>query len=172
MITEKQYCKHCGVEIDERYIKRVYCSRSCRNKANPRRAVEVPKLPKICVVCGKSFLAKRSDCKYCSGTCRDKARYLRKPRQSRSMQTYWRGRRHFVLEKQDGLCWLCQKPIAPESGFNVHHLEGDHDPMNENVVALHRGCHTQLHGVSLIVKDGEITFESPVIEQVRERIKG
>ncbi len=162
-------CKRCGKEL--RQEQKTYCSRSCRNKDNPRQFVETATIPKTCLICGKDFLAKRKDRKYCSDQCNWKARQQRAPKRVRPDQTYWRKHRHEVLETQEGKCWLCLKEIGSDSGFNVHHLKGDHDPRSDDVIALHRECHIHFHKVNLVIINGEITFESSILSQVKERLK-
>jgi len=162
-------CQFCGKPLVGQQQK--FCSRSCHNKGQPRQFKELPHIPKVCAICGKSFLATRCDRKYCSNTCRERQRQLRRPRKPKADQTLWRKRRHEIWEKQHGLCWLCEKPMERDEGFNVHHLTGDHDPRSNDVVALHRACHTQFHKVSLIVENSVIRFESPIIEQVSRKLR-
>ena len=161
-------CKFCGKEIDE---KRIYCSRSCRNKANPRQGHEEPHIPKICEICGKEFLATRRDRKYCSDSCNWTARRRRQPQRLRPDQTYWRKHRQEVLDRQNGLCWLCCGEIGPSTTFEVHHLQGDHDPRSDDVIALHRGCHNQFHKVDLLIVNGQIVYRAQIHDQVLRRLK-
>ena len=161
-------CKYCGNEITG--TGKVYCSRACRNRANPRQAKETAKLEKVCEVCGKTFMAKRRDRLYCSKNCNWKARQLRKPRGEQPDQTFWRKHRGEVLEGQKGLCWLCQEPIT-EGIYDVHHLQGDHDPRSDDVVALHKSCHSLFHKVTLVIQNGNIEFQTPILGQVQDRIR-
>ena len=162
-----QNCKYCGKELTEKQKR--YCSRSCRNKDNPRQATEKATIPKTCEICGKAFLAKRKDRKYCSDTCNWKARLQRQPRRPQPGQTYWRKHRFEVLERQDDKCWLCQKTIDMEEKFAVHHLKGDHDPFSDDVVALHSSCHNLMHQVSIIIDGDRLCFLGQAFEFLSNR---
>jgi len=137
----------------------------------PRHKKEQPHIPMECAVCGRKFLATRRDRQYCSEACKDKRRLQRRPRVPLANQTIWRKRRYEIWEAQGRKCWLCGKPIEKDEGFNVHHLSGDHDTYAEDVVALHRSCHTQLHSISLLIKDGKIVFDSPIVELVKTKLQ-
>jgi len=52
-----------------------YCSQRCCNDAymERRRQRHIVSLQKKCVVCGKSFTAKRADTRYCSPACKQSA---------------------------------------------------------------------------------------------------
>lgn len=73
-------CQHCGivfywVDKGKHGIVRKYCSGRCANDAYilRRKARHKAALQRICPVCGKTFVAKRTDSVYCEGACRQKA---------------------------------------------------------------------------------------------------
>jgi len=157
-------CKFCGKEIDE---KRTYCSRACRNKANPRRFTEEPHVEKVCVQCGKPFLSRRTNRLYCSNACNWKTRTERKPRRAFPDQTYWQKRRDTIRNGQQNLCWLCHKELPAR--FDVHHLQGDHDVRISPVAALHKKCHTKMHKITLCTDGILYWFEGEVIELIQKK---
>ena len=74
---EAKKCLYCGKKFKSVNKNQLYCSYDCRLKAMYKRNREkyVPKGKEheaICVVCGKSFIAKAAG-KYCSDECRKKA---------------------------------------------------------------------------------------------------
>lgn len=160
---ERKHCKECGGEMDRR--NKSFCSRSCRNVYESR----VPKeIDKICVVCGKSFIANRPTRKYCSDECNWKAQAKRRSKnQSKPGQSVWRHRRPVIASNQRNLCWLCGEDFGQR--YDIHHLDyGDYSPYSENVVALCRSCHNHIHHVTVSVnEDGELTFHGKAIDLLR-----
>ena len=79
-------CAGCGSEVvfgmsEFQYRKRVYCSDACRKryarKRHKQRTATREEHERACEVCGRAFLAKRSDAKTCSDACRQRAYRLR-----------------------------------------------------------------------------------------------
>ena len=79
-------CAGCGSEVvfgmsELQYRKRVYCSDACRRryarKRHKQRTATREEHERACEVCGRAFLAKRSDAKTCSDACRQRAYRLR-----------------------------------------------------------------------------------------------
>jgi hypothetical protein len=70
-------CDHCArsIRIPRRYkLKLIVCGEACRRaiyaaQAKLRRA----HYPEPCIVCGESFMPKRTDSRYCSSACRQAA---------------------------------------------------------------------------------------------------
>lgn len=68
-------CVHCGGEFEiaddnSRSKKREYCSDRCKNRARDMRKKGVPVvIEKVCVECGKTYIAKRHDSVTCGRDC-------------------------------------------------------------------------------------------------------
>ena len=167
-------CPYCKKGFDEGWNKKQkYCSRACRNRSVTRAGFKQPhKYTLTCVVCDKEFKAPYPNGKYCSVRCRQKyhytQRYKRNPDWERSRATsIWRKQRKIVLGKQDGKCWLCDKPI--DGIFEVHHLLGPSDdlPTSEDVAAFHRGCHNRIHNLSLCTDGKTFWVEGRVLDELK-----
>ena len=163
-------CLNCGKEIPKRNA--TYCSRACRNKHLVRRDFEEnPKYPRTCKVCGKEFLAKRPNRMYCSVACNKHAEYRRRVGPRRASQSkIWRAKRMKVFLQQEGKCWLCDKDIADVT-FNLHHTTpGDHEDESDDVVALCVPCHSNIHKVTVYLKDdGTIGFVGEAIKLLQNK---
>ena len=79
-------CAGCGSEVvfgmsEFQYRKRVYCSDACRKRYGRKRYAtehkERTEHERACEVCGRTFLARRSDARTCSAACRQRAYRLR-----------------------------------------------------------------------------------------------
>ena len=159
-------CQNCGKKLEKG--QKTYCSRACRNKANPRQYREIPSIPTTCVVCGAEFLATRKDRLYCSAICNKRAQQERRPKRSMPGQTYWRKKRDVVFREQNGVCWLCSEPMD-KNRFDVHHLRDDHDLFSEDIVALHRECHVQMHRVTVRVVGDSLEFHGKAVDLLKEK---
>lgn len=68
-------CRHCGeyFEVDEsnhHERKREYCSNLCRNREHDKRKNGGPvRIEKVCVECGKTYIARRCDSVTCGREC-------------------------------------------------------------------------------------------------------
>ena len=68
-------CRHCGeyFEIDgsnHHERKREYCSKLCRNREHDKRKNGGPvMIEKVCVECGKTYIARRCDSVTCGREC-------------------------------------------------------------------------------------------------------
>jgi len=52
-----------------------------------------------------------------------------------------------LLKKQQGRCHACGLVLTPSALVDIHHLDGDHsNNRRENLAAVHRHCHDQIHG--------------------------
>lgn len=85
-------CRHCGGDFevdgnDHHQRKIEYCSKLCRNRAHHMRKVGGPKeYEKVCLECGKTYIAKRCD----SVTCGRECNYERNKRRVREAGVAWR----------------------------------------------------------------------------------
>ena len=66
----KYACVVCGTEFETSYKNKKYCSEDCKTKANKENYVEREPKIKICIVCGKEFVAK-ANARTCSTECRE-----------------------------------------------------------------------------------------------------
>jgi RNA-directed DNA polymerase len=52
-----------------------------------------------------------------------------------------------VLKQQRGRCQACGLVFTPQALVEIHHLDGDHgNNRQDNLTAIHRHCHDQIHG--------------------------
>jgi predicted nucleic acid-binding Zn ribbon protein len=71
------HCEQCGEPVYvERgpILKRIFCGEPCRNAFYNARRQRKASESLVCVQCGETFAAKRSDARYCSAKCRQQAR--------------------------------------------------------------------------------------------------
>ena len=71
----KHTCKHCGEKFLSVKKVRVYCSKSCKGKAqygNGRRITHARTLN--CALCGQEFVANANNARFCSKRCGNRAR--------------------------------------------------------------------------------------------------
>jgi RNA-directed DNA polymerase len=56
-------------------------------------------------------------------------------------------RRAALLKKQHGRCEACRLFFKPEDRIEIHHLDGNRsENRHNNLAAVHRHCHDQIHG--------------------------
>lgn len=168
---KERRCANCGKPLGKSRNK-TYCSRTCRNKHLTRKDMEEePKYPRVCVVCGKEFLARRPNRKYCSEECNWKVQGIkkRKPVYKVPQGKLWNEARDHAYEKQDGNCWLCGKPL--DGLYDLHHLKyGDHDPQSKELVALCKSCHNKIHHITANIEaDGSLSFHGEAINLLKEK---
>lgn len=82
----KTACVLCGEVFFTQNSRAIYCSDTCKYRANTIRQAARKRMDhdKVCGICGASFTAKRGDAKYCSAACKQKA-YRVTIRHSRSV---------------------------------------------------------------------------------------
>ncbi len=52
-----------------------------------------------------------------------------------------------LLKRQHGRCQACGLVFTPPALIEIHHLDGDHSNNRyDNLAAIHRHCHDQIHG--------------------------
>ncbi len=52
-----------------------------------------------------------------------------------------------LLKRQHGRCQACGLVFTPQALIEIHHLDGDHcNNRYDNLAAIHRHCHDQIHG--------------------------
>lgn len=52
-----------------------------------------------------------------------------------------------LLKSQQGRCKACELVFTPQALIEIHHLDGDHrNNRYDNLAAVHRHCHDQIHG--------------------------
>lgn len=74
MSAMKKTCKNCGIEFTATNIRREYCSKSCRTKAEKQRKKDRGSVKtSFCAYCGKPFLRCPSNKKYCNYLCANQA---------------------------------------------------------------------------------------------------
>jgi hypothetical protein len=132
---------------------------------------EEPKYPKVCAICGETFLGKRANRKYCSDECNWKAQHERKKARNpvrSSQKKVWKDKRQEQYAQQNGKCWLCEQEIEL---FDLHHMEpNDRSPYSENLVALCKACHNQIHHVTVYIKpDGTLGFHGEALDLLRRK---
>ena len=140
---EVKFCKECGNEIGRN--NKSFCSRACRNIFYNKHPDVIEK---ICVVCGKTFMAQRHNRIYCSTQCNNHAKGVRTKEQRKGQKKpqgkIWNEKRQRILKEQNNQCWLCDKKL--EDKFELHHMEyGDHSVESESLVVLCKSCHNRIH---------------------------
>lgn len=94
-------------------------------------AAHSPLPKKICEYCGAEFVPANAKQRYCITRCGHTANTDRK---------YFGGNRRNTVGLADGICQLCGRNDA--KGLSSHHVLGkENDPLNQDLVALCRGCH-------------------------------
>lgn len=87
--------------------------------------------PQTCPNCGREFYALTKKQRTCSKRCTAQ-RYVD--------EKYFGGRRNTAIGLAEGICQLCEKSVT--KGLTAHHVLGkEHDPENQYLIALCRGCH-------------------------------
>ena len=82
--TKKYVCKNCGREFSALNIgTHFYCSKKCQKAAYYKRTVNYSK---VCVVCGKLFIAKTKNAQTCSQACAGILRWKNLPRYKHVMK--------------------------------------------------------------------------------------
>lgn len=154
-------CPYCNEEFKGRK-ERVYCSRSCRNKANPPeftkehrnnlskslKGLRSGEKNPVYGKCGKdswTYGTKRTE------ECKAHLSELKKGKYLLENNPNWKGGKSFELypvefskelktkiRKRDNFtCRICGK-----NGFDVHHIDYDKNNSNEeNLITLCRRCH-------------------------------
>jgi RNA-directed DNA polymerase len=66
-----------------------------------------------------------------------------------------RGTTRYLWREQGGKCLVCDQPLTPETGWQIHHLlwrtRGGDDTI-ANLALLHPNCHRQVHSEGLVVE--------------------
>ena len=68
------FCALCGKKKRTSNIQQIYCSESCKNRANYQRRLKKTNKalgPRICDRCGKEYQPKHGNARYCSVKCRN-----------------------------------------------------------------------------------------------------
>ena len=85
----------------------------------------------VCPYCHNEFYPMTAKQKTCSRKCSD---------DMKRDESYFGGNRRKTVGLAEGICQLCLQ--LKDSGLSAHHVLGkQHDPNNECLVALCRGCH-------------------------------
>lgn len=154
-ITKKQTnCLQCGCDIHPVTKKQKFCSHSCAASFNNRGKNRNKKDYKqvVCLNCGKIFLQKRHREKYCSKECfvnNRKDEIIKNFLNGKSTDIQVRDNiiRKYIIEKQNGLCALCNclpfhngKPLV----FIIDHIDGNFANNNpKNIRAICPNCNSQ-----------------------------
>ena len=139
-------CNICGKAIYRRPFqiesRPVYCSQACAGKAQRK--------PRVCPVCGKEFLADRSEQKTCSHACanvnRTGMRYRLSSRPKKDKADDSRTLKKRLIEERGPRCERCG--YSNVDILVVHHIirrsdGGTNDPENLQVVCPN--CHAEIH---------------------------
>lgn len=111
------------------------CSYNYRNKKNNSWRINSAN----CGRCGKSLVGLRSNAIYCSRTCKSLDHNFKNKRKTRATTT---ARRREIWVRDQGCCYICQKPVGPKE-FELDHLipvsrGGNSNP--ENLAVSCRFC--------------------------------
>jgi 5-methylcytosine-specific restriction endonuclease McrA len=157
----RKTCPYCGIEFKARKSS-VYCSRSCRNKANPIRYTEDMKAKHREACSGNNAgesnpsYGKKGVDSWTYGTKRteevkQRLSELKKGKYRLENNPNWKGGKSFEvyppefsrelktgIRRRDGFtCQFCGK-----NGFDVHHIDYDKNNNTENnLITLCKKCH-------------------------------
>lgn len=140
-------CAFCGIAIERRHSRAIYCSKSCSAKASHRRDPEARKrhqaryrasakgkaakqrylYTRTCMVCEGSWRTERRQAKYCSMICRDFA--LWGPRSCpwsppMTALTLWVRPEHQTVEPSPPRLWVSGPCAWCGDDFTVHSESG------------------------------------------------
>ncbi|MEN6621962.1 MAG: hypothetical protein ABFD50_10480 [Smithella sp.] len=191
---EPRACVICGKSFtpSRRTPNAVTCSSECNIKRQQAKDKEMRdgqrneklRQGKDCPVCGIRFFPKTLSQKFCSEKCRlEKKKEVQRKnaatipsevKSARSKKCRWSGNWLKSIERDEYKCQLC----GSMDGVVVHHLNGRGERRKngkrianrcdslDNLVSLCTQCHRDIHGVFLILQDGEWVVYSPLFEEL------
>jgi len=120
-IEEKIKCIICGNECIKIQSNHKYCSRKCFNVTRRKRRIEYSK---VCKLCNKNFICKRSTANFCSAICSRKVYYRNKPdllKATRKRSSY--NLKEKLFNMYGRYCYCCGQS---EPGFlTLDHVKND-----------------------------------------------
>jgi len=191
-IAEPRICLECGKEFTPiaSHALAQRCSKECnsvhqhRELSDKRRLTMLEKLsiPKVCSVCSKEYLPNHVQQNFCSDECKgigalEKAKKYTKTldpgvKTNRNRKRRLDGNWYTVMERAEYKCQLC----GNTENIRVHHLDGVRERKDgkkqgnndiNNLMVLCEQCHKDIHGIFLVLKDGEWVIKGKIFDKLK-----
>ena len=175
-------CLVCGKEVSTKVRSKAVCSRECKlarrrqlwRKANPAHDGN----PIYCGECGQAFVPNKYiayKARFCSVSCKDRAKsrsqYHRHREKNLARSTAWRihnkwsGNWYAAMRRDDFKCTIC----GSAEHILVHHRDGEGETGSnnhsmDNLKTLCLSCHTKIHRLSLVEKEGRLFVSGSIFD--------
>ena len=142
-------CEECHKVFQKKRTSQKFCNSKCKEQYQNRLRRSTTVYEKQCSFCGQMFKSVLRRQKLC-GACY--------PKRSKGFRRASPVLRKDLWERQEHRCWLCNG-LTELSDVVLHHLDASGHkakPNNnpENLVALHKRCHTMFHRPHIVFRDG------------------
>ena len=175
-------CLVCGKEVETKVRNKAVCGREC--KLARRRELWRKNFPAhegkpiFCGDCGKEFVPNKYiayKARFCSVRCKDRVKsrsqYHKHREKHLARTTAWRihrkwGGNWYATFRRDGFkCYFC----SSAEHLLVHHKDGEgetgaNNHEMDNLKTLCLSCHTKIHRVSLIEKNGTLHVSGSIFK--------